>query len=296
MTFDQLLEAGMTPKQVQWAVRTGALERLHPTVFAVGGSPDSPGRRLRAACLAVEDDAQASHTSALWLWGTRGRHLERVEIVVPRYRSPQLEGVVVHRCRDLDLTSPRLRLGIPVTDPLRSLVDSAAVLPPEQVKEALDRAVGAGLLTVMGALAEVNRVGRPGRRGAGVLRKILAEEGVGGSRKPSVLEAKTRVILRRINLPEDPVCEMTAGENGEYRLDFPFPRVMLDIEVDGWDVHSSAEARDYDYTRQNDLTKLAWAVLRFGWKHIVREPEKTGRIIRDVYFARLAALGSKNDT
>lgn len=286
----------MTPKQIQWAVRTGALDRLHPNVFAVGGSPDSPGRRLRAACLAVEDDAMVSHASALWLWGIRGRHLDRVEIVVPRHRSPELDGVVVHRCRDLDLTSPRVRVGIPVTDPLRSLVDSAAVLPPDEVKTALDRAVGASLLTVMGALAEVNRVGRPGRRGAGVLRAILAKEGVGGSRNPSVLEAKMRVILRCLNLPEEPVCEMTAGENGEYRLDFPLPRAMLDIEVDGWDVHSSKEARDHDYTRQNDLTKLTWAVLRFGWKHVVREPAKTGRLIHDVYFARLAALGSRNDT
>jgi len=237
-----------------------------------------------------------SHSSALWLWGVGGGQLERVEIVVPRHRSPDLDGVVVHRCRDLDLTTARARLGIPVTGPLRSLVDAGAVMSPSEVKDALDRAVGARLVTVVGALAELDRVGRPGRRGAGVLRTILAREGVGGSRHPSVLEAKTRVLLRGLGLPEEPVCEMTAGEHGEYRLDFPFPRALLDIEVNGWDVHATAEACQHDMTRQNRLIAQGWAILDYSWADIVRRPRQVGAQVRAVYFGRRAALGTLDDT
>jgi hypothetical protein len=238
----------------------------------------------------------ASHRSALWLWGLRRTPPEQPEIVVPRSSSPQLDGVLVHRCRDLDRTTHNLRLGIPVTNPLRTLVDAGAVLPKEWVKEALLTATGARLVTVMGAKAELDRVGRPGRRGAGVMREILTELGVEGGRAPSVLEAKTRSLLRRIDLPEEPECELIAGEHGEYRLDFPFPMVMLNVEVDGWEVHSSDEARRHDFGRQNKLSGLGWAFLRYAWSDIVRRPTQTGEEIRQVYFARLASLGPPSDT
>jgi hypothetical protein len=218
-----------------------------------------------------------------------------VEIVVPRGVTPRLEGVIVHQCRDLDRTTHHKRLGIPVTNPLRTLVDAGAVLPKAEVKEALLTATGARLLTVMGAQAELARVGRPGRRGAGVLREILTDLGVEGSRTPSVLEAKMRRLIERLDLPEDPVCEMIAGEHGEYRLDFPFPRVMLCVEVDGWDVHSSDEARRRDFGRQNNLSRLGWAFLRYGWADVVRFGARTGAEIRATYFARLASLGGDTD-
>jgi hypothetical protein len=238
----------------------------------------------------------ASHRSGLWLWGTRRQPPACPEIVVPRDSSPELEGVIVHRCRDLSRTTHNLRLGIPVTNPLRCLVDAGAVLPEEEVKEALLTATGARLLTVLGAKAELDRVGRPGRQGAGVLRKILTEVGVEGSRAPSVLEAKMRALLERLDLPEEPVCELIAGEHGEYRLDFPFPRVMLCVEVDGWEVHSSDEARHHDLVRQNRLSALGWAFLRYTWFDVVRRPAQVAAEIRAVHLARLASLGPQSDT
>ncbi|MEY2568636.1 MAG: hypothetical protein QOE35_3165 [Actinomycetota bacterium] len=290
-TLDQFLAAGMTPRQVEWALRTGALERVHRGVYGVAGAPSSQGRSLVAACLAAGHEAMASHRSALWLWGMTRHPPEEPEIVVPRRSSPQLHGVIVHRCRDLDRTTHNLRLGVPVTNPLRSLVDAGAVLPEEDVKEALLTATGARLITVMGAKAELDRVGRPGRRGAGVLRAILTELGIEGSRAPSVLEAKMRSLINRLDLPENPVCELVAGENGEYRLDFPFPAVLLDVEVDGWEVHSSDDARRTDLTRQNRLSALGWAFLRYTWHDVVRRPAQVGAEIRAVYYARLSGLG-----
>jgi hypothetical protein len=294
--LDQFLAAGMTSRQVEWALRTGALERIHRGVYGVVGAPDSPGRRLVAACLAAGEDAMASHRSALWLWGVLRSSAAKPEIVVPRGSSPQLRGVIVHRCRDLARTTHNVRLGIPVTNPLRSLVDAGAVLPQEQVKEALLNAVGARLVTVMGAKAELDRVGRPGRRGAGVLRAILTELGIEGSRSPSVLEARMGSLIGRLDLPEKPVCELIAGEHGEYRLDFPFPLVLLCVEVDGWEVHSSDSARRHDLARQNRLSALGWAFLRYTWLDVVRRPAQVGAEIRSVYFARRTGLGPQTHT
>lgn len=290
-TYDQLLAGGMTPHQIRWAMRTGSLVALHRGVYGVVGAPDSPGRQLVAACLAAGHDAMASHRSGLWLWGMTRRVPDVHDIVVPRGMTPSLRGVAVHQCRDLERTTHNVRLGIPVTNPLRTLVDAGAVLPKEMVKEALLNACGARLVTVLGAKAELDRVGRPGRRGAGVLRAILTELGIQGSRTPSVLEAKTSGLISRLELPEEPACELIAGEHGEYRLDFPFPRVMLCVEVDGWDVHSSDEARRRDFARQNNLSRLGWAFLRYGWADVVRHPARTGAEIRATYFARLASLG-----
>src|SRR5687768_2576195 len=64
-TLNQFISAGMTPRQVQWAVRTGALERIHRGVYGVRGAPHSEGRQLVAACLAAGPEAMASHRSAL---------------------------------------------------------------------------------------------------------------------------------------------------------------------------------------------------------------------------------------
>jgi very-short-patch-repair endonuclease len=70
---------------------------------------------------------------------------------------------------------------------------------------------------------------------------------------------------------------------------------MLNVEVDGWEVHSSDEARRSDFERQNRLSALGWAFLRYDWHDVVRRPAKTGAEIRAVYLARLAGLGRETD-
>ena len=179
------------------------------------------------------------------------------------------------------------RLGIPTLPVERCLVDLGAVLPTVLVQKGLDRAIGLKLTTPMRVLAELNRLAKSGREGVGPLRALLDEAGVTGSHQPSVLESETRRLFKQAGLPQ-PACEMTAGPQGEYRLDFPFVDAMLDIEVDGWQYHSSSEAVFSDCSRQNTLTLEGYAFLRYTWRHVMREPKQVVAEVRAAYRARVA--------
>lgn len=282
--------AGVPRGVIRHAVESGRWERLHSGLYAIAGSPDSDEKLLLAGCKAT--NGIASHRSALWLWGLTGKRLEVVEVSVPRSSSPRPLGVVVHRSRDLGLAVPYTRRGIPVTTPLRTLVDAGAVLPKLLVAQALDAAVAQKLVTASAVEAELRRLARPGRRGAGVLRTVLEERDCIG-RSPSVLEARAGRLFARSRVLPPPVPELIAGPNGEFRLDFPWPDALLDIEVDGWEWHSSYAATLLDKRRNNSLTSQGWAFLRYGWQDIVRRPRAVLHEVEAVYVERLTLLGKQ---
>lgn len=288
ITLAQAQGAGLSPGEIRHLVAKDIWRRLHSGLFVVGGSPASVGQRLLAPALAAPG-ALVSHRSALWLWGLAGRDMQTVELVVPREQRPRFAGATYHRCRDLHLTGVSERFRIPVTNPVRALVDGAAVMSRVDTRQALDRIIARKLASVVAVMAEVDRVGRPGRRGAGVLRELLRDLGPGADRPPSVLEARMRRIFRSLNIPQ-PECELVVGPAGEYRLDFALVDAMLDVEADGWEVHSSEEARQHDLARQNHLTEMGFGFLRYTWNDCVRHPRYVAAEIERVYRARIRAL------
>jgi very-short-patch-repair endonuclease len=219
------------------------------------------------------------------------RRLEVVEVSVTRPHAPRLRGVVIHRSLDLDRAFISERRGIPVTTPLRTLVDAGAVLPKILVAEALDAAVARRLVTATAVEAELRRLAKKGRRGAGVLRAVLEERDCAG-RSPSVLEARTRRMLRPSRLPQ-PVPELIAGPHGEFRLDFPWPEVLLDVEVDGWEWHSSYEAVRLGKQRNNALVGQGYAILIYDWKDVTRRPTAVRAEIERTYRERAVLLGKQ---
>jgi hypothetical protein len=256
----------------------------------MAGSPDTCEKALLAGCSAA--DGIASHRAALWTWELVGRRLEVVEVSVTRPHAPRIPGVVVHRSLDLDRAQISTHRGIPVTTPLRALVDAGAVLPKLLVSEALDAAIGHKLATATAVEAELARLAKKGRRGAGVLRAVLEERDCVG-RSPSVLESRTRRLLARSRLLPPPVPEMVAGPHGEFRLDFPWPDVLLDVEVDGWEWHSSYAATRLGKQRNNKLVAQGYAILQYDWKDITRRPAAVRREIEQMYCERLTLLGKQ---
>ena len=289
-TFTSDALAGVPWGVIRNALETGRWDRLFKGVYAVSGSPDTDEKLLLAACKAT--GGLASHRSGLWVWGLVGRRLEVIEVTVPRSSAPRPPGVVVHRSRDLDWSRPSIRNGIPVTSPLRTLVDAGAVLPKLLVAEALDAAVAHKLVTARAVEAELERLARPGRRGAGVLRAVLEERDCVG-RSPSVLESRAQRVFRSSRVLPPSTPELIAGPNGEFRLDFPWSDAMLDVELDGWEWHSSYAASLLDKRRNNALTAQGWAFLRYGWQDIVRRPRGVLREIEATYAERLTLLGKQ---
>jgi very-short-patch-repair endonuclease len=175
-----------------------------------------------------------------------------------------------------------IRRGIPVTTPLRTLVDAAAVVSADEAEDALDRAVGRRLVTPPAVFAEIGRLSRCGRPGVGVLRRLLFEQGVGSNRSPSYLEAKALRLFRRAGLP-DPRVELRWGAHGQFRLDFMWPDYGVVAEVDGWDCHSSARSRQYDLRRRNQIVLGDLRPLIYTYGDIVRRGDVVVREILQAF-------------
>lgn len=171
---------------------------MQPAVYRVAGAPVTWEQRVLAAVLAAGPGAAASHRTAAVLWGLLSAGV--IEIVVPRGRTPDLRGVIVHQTRDPIVTATRR--GIPVTTPMRTLVDLGAVVPGAVVEVAVDRADVADLCSIAAVEWELARVPRPGRRGTGPLREVLDRHALLDQPPDGMLEPRFAGLCRLAGLPQ----------------------------------------------------------------------------------------------
>lgn len=284
VTADEALRAGMTRPQIRHRVRAGEWIRLHTEVYASAHAPVTAEQALLGACLAAGPTSAASHLSAAWLLGLVKHPPDRPEITIPYDRALRLDGVTVHRSRDLDPDRVLHRRGIPYTDPLRILTDLAEQLDTDELTIVVDRALSGGPVTTAGLEQESGRRRRRGRPGPPRLLALLESRGMIGGPEPSVLEAQAMRLFRRCGIP---VLhrELQVSSDRRYRIDFLIAD-GLSVEVDGYVYHWSPEAKSYDDARRNRLRAAGVTVLVYDWRSIRQEP---GRVTREIH----RALGSR---
>lgn len=281
-TLAQALSSGLNRTTVYRRAARGRYVIEQPGVFAFAGLPPSWERSVLAACLSAGKGAVASHRTAARIWGLVEPEDDIIEITVPRNRLPEPRRSTVHRSGDLLTDQTTVRKRIPVTNPLRTMVDLGAVLSPEAVEDALDAGLAwPSLFSVAAVKATLGELGGRGRRGAGVLRTVLEERALGDAVSDSKLERRMAELLRRAGLPPTMfhyvVCTPAGLSLAE--VDFAYPDVKLAIEVDGFGVHGTPRAMAKDFVRQNGLVPHGWRVLRFTWRQVVRHPEMVARAI-----------------
>jgi very-short-patch-repair endonuclease len=280
----QATELGLTDAAIKWRCADGVWRALHPGVYVVGGAPDTWHQRMLGACMAAGGLAVASHRSAARIWGLLGED-DLVELSVLRPKGPRPAGALWHRSRDLVRAHTTVREGLPATNPMRTLVDLGAVVPPWILEDALDRALMSKLVRMPAVEWMLHDVARPGRRGCGVLRKVLDERALGAAAPDGLLEPRMARLLRDHGLP---AAVFQHIPQPGYKIDFAYPDVLLAIEVDGYDPHGTRRAFDADRVRQNRLVLLGWTVLRFTWPQVVRQPGKVAAQVRDALGVSLA--------
>jgi very-short-patch-repair endonuclease len=277
VTRSQAVDLGFSDSSIHKRCLSGGLDALHPGVYIVGGAPDTWHQRMLGACMAAGGLAVASHRSAARIWGLLGDN-GGLELTVCRPRAPRPRGVVWHRSRDLVPRHTTVREGIPVTNPMRTLVDLGAVVKPWVVEDALDRGLSTRLVSMSAVEWMLHDVARPGRRGCGVLRKVLDERALGQAPPDGLLEPRMARLLRDHGLPPATFQHDIPGTR--FRVDFAYPEARLAIEVDGYDPHGTRKAFDADRERQNTLVLLGWTVLRFTWPQVVRRPGQVANQVR----------------
>ncbi len=131
-----------------------------------------------------------------------------------------------------------------------------------------------------------------GRRGIGVLRKLLHERSDDGQPTQSRFETRLNRLLLGGGLPA--LRQFTIWDGGVFvaRVDFCYPEVKVIVEADSYRWHSSKRAWERDIERRNQLTDLGWQIVHITWDDLTRRPQATLARIRALVQPQLFGVSS----
>ncbi len=261
------------------AVADGRFELLHPGVARLPGSAQTREQAIGAAVLATSPGSLASHRSAAYLWGVPRPEDDPVEVIVTRRtRTPELDGVIVHRPRDLKDLKPVLRQNIRTTNVLRLLCDLGAV-DPTAVSNAVGHVVTTRLASPVALRAAIDRHSRRGRHGVPAFRAALEEWVIDGKPVDSVLETAMHRLLLDHRLPPAEFHAKLAG----YEVDFWIIGTPVVLECDGWEFHAKTRPQqEADGARDAELVAAGYITIRFAYRPMMQHPAALAQRIRNV--------------
>ena len=274
---DQALESGVTKHMIDYRLETGEWRPFLPGVYALRSSVPSWLRSEMGAVLwAGRDDAAASGRAGGVLWGFDGIDANVVEIsTTNRVRR---KDIVVHHSDDLGTI--KRRRGIPVTDPFRTIVDLASLVPTPVLEAALDSGLRTGLLNL--PYLEKVMAASSGRRGMSGLRVLMDERIEGLGLTMSALEALVSNFLRKQNIPGGyRNYEVHVDGKSIAILDVAWPELKVGIEVDSRRWHLGHAAWERDSARYGLLASLGWLIIPITSYQLRRNPgEIAERVFR----------------
>ena len=263
VTLAQLRAAGIDRHAAARRARGGTLHRLHRGVYAVGHPRVGPHGRCLAAALACGEKAAVSHGSAAYLWGLLPSLLVPIDVTVPGITGrPSRRGIRVHSSLLLDRASVARRGCIPVTNVERTLRDLMSTAERDLYLRAARRAIDL-------------RLAEPNDTSADELTR-------------SELERRFLALCRRHRLPAPEVNSRV----GTHEVDFLWREQRVVAETDGFRFHGDRAAFEADRARDAALQSLGFAVLRFTYRQVLREPREVGATLRRVLAHPSSPLGS----
>lgn len=255
---DQLLGIGFGGDAIDARIRAKRLHRMHRGVYAVGHRHINREGRLLAAVLSAGEGAVLSHRSAAVLWGLRTTTETEIDVIAPVHRRGD-HVVRIHQnvLRPDEITT---RQGIPVTTPVRTIVDLAGCVEQRELERAIRQAVYDHLTTTTVLAEAVEQYA--GRRGVKRLRAALVNLGEAPGFTRSKLEDRFIRFLRKHSLPM-PELNFEIDIRGQtIEADCVWEAQRVIVEVDGRDAHDSTPAFESDRARDSALAAAGWQVVR----------------------------------
>jgi hypothetical protein len=287
----------VTAGVVRAAVRTSAWQVAWPGVYADGGVALTAEQRCWAAVLASGGAGQrgfgrepgrpravACGRTAARFWGlplvddddpATGAHERVLDDVAVGSHLPELahDGRALrrHRLRLRPDELVRTPTGLPVTSPLRTLVDCARLLAPEAAVCAVDHALHRGLVQRAGLERALEL--RAGAPGCGAVRQALtATDG----RAESCAETLTRLLVLPVLPGLEPQVELRDRRGVLVaRFDLGDRARRLAVETDGKAGHSGPAMVAKDRARDLRTERYGWWTERVTWFDVRRRQRDT---------------------
>jgi len=268
----QLLELGLTPRRIERRIASG---RLHPVwrgVYAVGRPLLGRRGRWMAAVLACGPGAALSHGSAAALWGFGKEQNGLIDVSLSSKERSRRPGIRVHRRTGAALGDIAVHEGIPLTSPVRTLVDQATRLGSMQLERAVNEADK--LDRVRADVLHTSLEKHSGQPGVAPLRRLL--DPMSFRLSDSELEQRMRPLAGAAGLPTP---ETKTWVNG-YEVDFFWPELGIVLEADGLRYHRTASQQKRALERdQAHLAAGMWP-LRFSHWQIKHDSAHVREILR----------------
>lgn len=271
VSSQQLAYVGLSPSAIATRRRRGNVHPLHRGVVAVGHAGISDLGRITAAVLACGPGSLASNRAAGFLLDGLELTDRPIDVSVEASGRRSRPGIRVHQCSSLTRRDRRSWHRIPHTSPARTVLDIAESEGAEVAQQLLNH------------LRTRRRVSRNdfadlyrrtvGRRGWGPLLPLIREQGYSRSKAEEAMKrllAKARLVkpLRNVRV------------HG-HELDFWWPDLRLNVEIDGYSWHSARNDLNRDRGRDIDLASVGIQVVRITRDQLKFQPE--------LVIARLAA-------
>lgn len=264
-------------------LRSGELVPILPGVYRSAAWPMGREQLKVAACLRNPAAALAFSTAGQE-WGLRRMTDRRVHVLVPHGVSPELEGIVVHRCRRIDSIDLVERTGgIRVTSVARTLFDVGAVVGRRRLESALEQALDKGLVDYADVAEAIARLYHRRRPGSLEIRDVVSKRASWSTAVQSELELRVLAAIRRAGLPEPVVQHSVAlGDGTSIRFDFAWPSALVALEVDHAFWHTGSDESTKDKSRDRRAAAHGWLTLR------ITDDDVNHRL--DVAMAEIAAV------
>jgi len=262
---EQLLAAGVGRGAISHRLERRLLHRFHPGVYLVGHTVLAPLAAEMAALLYDRGHAVLSHPSAASIWGFAEPVTDAITLTIVGKDVRSRPGLRLFRVPRLDRRDLRIREGLPVTSPARTLLDFAGAATFSALEQGVAEARVRRLATDAELRAAIDRA--PGRTGGASLKRLLDRESAPGLTR-SEAERKLRRLLVAAELPLPQLNARVCG----YEVDFLWPLEKLVVEVDGHGFHGHRAAFERDRRRDQRLVAAGYRVIRVTWRQLVGEP------------------------
>lgn len=275
LTINQATNAGVSPSQIKRMVAAGLLARPHPGVLCLTAVPSTWDQRLNAALLHAGESAFASHRGAARAWDLEGSQHWPVVLTVPPGHRRRPRDVVIYESVDLDPVDTTRRRGLRLATPTRTLIDLGAEVSEAALEVALDDALRRRLTTLPMLHEAIERLARPGRRGARHLRALLEQRAQLDGWTDTGFETRMLRILRAGGLPTPQTQVAIYQPDGRFvmRVDMAYSDHLVGIEADSAKWHMDRARFEADRAKRSTAESLGWTILAFTHRQVKDQPD-----------------------